>query len=206
MIKINLATRKQPAAVEAKGTGMTRLNLNLGTISDFLKERSVQRFLLVLIVGAVAYGYNDYQKQELLDQQQTKLNELRATRTKLEQEASKMKALKEQQTELEAAQELIRTKLEIMTKLMSERGAAAKILRSLSNSLPAEIWLTDFRIKDNDVVIRGNASDIGQVPNVVKALQENAYFTDVALKSSQETKDESGARIATFEVGAKQRQ
>ena len=53
MIKINLATRKQPAAVEAKGTGMTRLNLNLGTISDFLKERSVQRFLLVLIVGAV---------------------------------------------------------------------------------------------------------------------------------------------------------
>ncbi|HAR41581.1 MAG TPA: hypothetical protein DCS07_02950 [Bdellovibrionales bacterium] len=206
MIKINLATRKQPAGVDAKASSGAKLNLDFGSIAELLRDPVIKKLVLVLIVGSLAWGYLDFKKEELLTNQQTVIDSLHKKREELEREAAKIKNYEKDKLEVEAAQALIRTKLEVMTKLTLERAGASKILKTLSSALPPETWLTDFRVKDSEIVLKGNAVDFTQISDLIKALQENATFMEVTLKSSQTVKDESGAQVAAFEMGAKQRQ
>ena len=198
MIKINLASRKQSGAVDGKPSLTETLDLSI------LKEPAVRRVVLGLVVAIAGYAAADSFKVEELEKADRSMKKLQEQRTKLEAEASKMKSHEELKKLLEQNQDVIKRKLEIMQKLMADRSTPHKLLLMFSTATPADAWLSELRISNTEVLIKGYSAGLTQVSDLMRNLSESAYLTDVNLKDSQQNKE--GGELAAFEISAKPRQ
>ncbi|OFZ53057.1 MAG: hypothetical protein A2428_11555 [Bdellovibrionales bacterium RIFOXYC1_FULL_54_43] len=201
MIRINLASRKQ-----SQSTGDSKIGLSSrlgGFDSDFFKDPIVYRTLLVAFLCFLAGNVADSFKEEKMKRVEGALAAMTADRTKLEKESGQMKYYEELRKSLEADEAIIKRKLDTILELIADRNVPPRILRTLANSIPKEVWLSQFAIRDGEVTIKGGAAGFTQISDFIKALTESAYFGDVNMKNSVQGK-EGGADIAEFELAAKQ--
>jgi Tfp pilus assembly protein PilN len=121
-------------------------------------------------------------------------------------EIGKLKGYDAIKKSLEEDEKTIRAKLDIIRTLTDNRTMSAKILISVASAIPKEVWLSDLTFDGTAISFKGSALGLGQVTDFMKGLTENAFLSDVELKTSQQSRDGSkAAEIATFEITAKRR-
>lgn len=213
MIKINLALRKQPASVTGDVRGGGAAGSALGFLAgmrvdqrlDGFKDLPLKKFALMALV-AVMGGYllDDFKEGEL-----SKIDALLAKdqeeRRKLEGDLGKTKGFEAVKKALDADELTLRTKIDTIQKLLTDRQIPPKMLTTLSASIPADVWLRSFKVKDDEISIRGSSLDYNAISDFMKGLNESAYFTDIQLKGTQQERDELGADVAAFELFARRR-
>lgn len=206
MIKINLATQKQAGfTAGGKASPFSKLGFeNLEPILEKLRGLPIKRLLAALAAAIVAtIGLNTYESQ-LLKETDEEMKFLESERDKYQAELSKKTGYEKIKQQLETDEFTIRTKIETIEKLVSDRGQAAELLLQLSEIVPERLWLTDFSIGD-EIKLVGKAADFNQISDFMKKLGESAYFSDVKLLTSSENREQSGLSIVGFNLSAKKK-
>jgi Tfp pilus assembly protein PilN len=150
------------------------------------------------------YLSSSFQAEELskLDGQLEKL----VTQQKgLKAELEKTKGFEAIKKSLEADELTMRTKIEVINKLLQDRQKPPKVLLGLSNIIPADVWLSTFELDASEVKLSGYAMNNLQVPEFQKNLNESADFKDVTLLGQSSMKDSSGMDVVKFDFQAKRR-
>jgi Tfp pilus assembly protein PilN len=212
MIKINLALRKQPSGATegTKGTGATFNTFSLEKFKDArldgLKELPIKKLaLFITAIGLSWYFMDDWKATKLADLD-TEISKLTAERARLSKMLEKTKELDVLKKALETDEALIRNKIETVQKLIQDRQTPPKLLLSLSSGMPAEVWISDFKIEKDEVTFHGSSLNFGQISDFMKTINESALFKDVKLVKTEQAKDnKTGMEIADFELQAKRR-
>jgi Tfp pilus assembly protein PilN len=225
MIKINLAAKKSASAgggtgatgTAAGGTGslsQTLAGFSVGNIRNIqfdanslgqLKELPLKRIGVIVVTILVAnYLSASFQADELskLDKE---LDKLKTAQKSLKAELDKTKGFEAIKVSLENDERTMKTKIEVIQKLLVDRQKPPKVLLSLSNIIPPEMWLNSFTLTASDVKLTGYAMNNLQVPEFQKNLSESADFKDVNLVSQTAARDPDGSEIVSFTLEAKRR-
>jgi Tfp pilus assembly protein PilN len=208
MIKINLATRKQPAfaAGDRTGTGTTigqlsKLKFDKESLSG-LPLRSLG--ILVGFFVAASYFVSDY-KQSELEKINLESQRLEKRQGELHALSKKSAGFQDLKKTLEADEFLLKNKIDTIQRILVNRRAAPELMVTLSDVIPEEVWLSSVGIKENGIVIRGNSTDFDLVSDFMKRMGESNLVADVVLKSTQKGLDPTGIEVASFELNAKRK-
>lgn len=198
MIKINLATRKQsPVAAARPAAGKLSGNL------DGLKELPLRKMILL---GAVVFLGN-MTVEELKDSEveavQAVLVQAQSEQAKLRMEAAKVAEYEKMQAQIEADERALRTKIQTIQKLTSERRKTIQMLMAVSNAAPDDLWIREISLKDINLSIKGSAVGMNLVSDFMKKLGENRYFTDLNLRSTEQAAPGPQSETADFELAGK---
>ena len=189
MIRINLA-RKKTANYASSVSGS-------GGLSDSLKSLSaggLKSFAPLLLILGVPAGlgiganlaFDNYVEQRSADMQ-NQISSIGKEKEKVNSKLQQIKGFEIVKEQLEKNSSIIRIKIDTIEKLIRERDFTAKALINLSNSIPKEVWLTEFKDNSADYEIRGATTDAGLVTDFMTRLQKNIYFKEVQLKSTSVT-------------------
>lgn len=226
MIKINLKSRKAAVGVStSSATGdagafggmggrftdlIGRINSSSGGSEGFAGEASSKSMLVMvatfaLILGA-AWWVADSQKTRLLEEVATEAAAVDSKIAQLDSELSKTNGYEQIRKSLEADEKSIRTKITTIQELIHERGTPPKILMTLSEAIPKNVWLQNFILADNKYRISGGSDGMDVVSDFMRGLEETIYFKNVVLKSSkQDAQPKGGRTAAVFELEAEKR-
>ncbi len=207
MIKINLALRKTASLVEQGGgaSQLTMATLRGLKVNEVLETPA---FRQALVLGALMLGgsyWVDTTKENEIHQAQEVIDKLREDQAQIRKSLDETKKYEGLKKALEDDELVIRQKLDVIQKLMSDRAVPPKLLLALSSALPKEVWLSEFRVEPQDITFRGDASDFNQVSDFMKNLNESISFKDVVLRNTQQARDEQGVETAKFEIVVKRR-
>jgi Tfp pilus assembly protein PilN len=203
MIKVNLATRKQSGVFgdskNSKANSFGKVNL------DQVKDLPLRKLIVPIVVCFLGnYMLDGYKEDELKKLDQT-LSKVNSDSTKLQNELNKLRGYDSIKKTLDADEITIKTKLETIQKLIADRSAPPKILVSVATMIPKDVWLSELKTEKLDITMKGSSLGFNQISDFMKSLNESAYFMDVDLKNSQQSKDSSGDEFAVFELKAKRR-
>ncbi len=98
----------------------------------------------------------------------------------------------------------MKTKIDVINKLLSDRTKPPKVLLGLSSIIPAEVWLSVFSLNETDMRLSGFAYSQLLVPQFEKVLGESADFKDVRV-NSQSSFVENGMDVVKFDLTAKRK-
>lgn len=219
MIKINLHHRKAAVGVSAgSATGAT----GVGGIKAFIDRMrgagagvdgvsdSEKRSMIILVViyAAIlggAWWYLGEKKTEMLSELDTESSALQSKIQLLTSELNKTSGYENIKKSLESDEKTIRTKITTIQELIRDRSTPPKILMTLSESIPKEVWLRDFSLQNRHFRISGSCTGMDVVSDFMKALEETIYFKGVVLKSSRQETGKGGHVTASFELEADRR-
>jgi Tfp pilus assembly protein PilN len=221
MIKVNLYQRKAAVGVstgDAPAGGAGDIGATLRGLVDKLRggagaseiDLGDQKSALILaVVYAVVLGggwwYADDQKLAMIAEVDAEAATLDSKINLLSSELGKTSGYELIKKSLEADEKTIRTKINTIQELIRERSVPPKILTTLSESIPKEVWLREFSLKDRHFKLAGGASSMDVVSDFMKGLEETIYFRGVVLKSSKQITEKGGRSSATFELEAERR-
>lgn len=210
MIKINLALRKQAAALESKdktqGIGIASLKeINMGAVKELFADPQFRKAVLALVVIFMGWYLLDGYKTDQLAKLDVELQKVTAENQKVRQALAKTSGYEAQKKQFDADEQLIKTKFETIQKLVADRSDPPKLLLSFSNSIPKDVWLQEFDMTSKDVRVKGSSLGFDPVTDFMKALGDNDLMTDVKLDESQKSKDPLVGEVATFSVEAKRK-
>ncbi|MFH0926615.1 MAG: PilN domain-containing protein [bacterium] len=117
--------------------------------------------------------------------QQNYLNKLRGSYKGMESEVNKLSLYSKRITSIE--------------KVIKEKGLLLNLLNALYKAVPQNIALLDIDFKDNKLVLKGDALQMSDISDLVKALRAYPYFENVEKKYSR-TKSTRKQEINTFEI------
>lgn len=201
MIKINLALRKRAAAVEARekrGGGFAMPKLD----AEIFKEPQFRKIALGLIVLVMAsYGIEEV-KTDQLHQLDQEIQKVQADNNKAKAELAKTAGYDALKKQIDDDEKLIRTKLETIQALMADRQVPPKLLLSISNMIPKDIWLTDFELTDKALKIKGDSLGFDPVTDFMKVMGDSDYLTNVKLVNSANGTDPVAGQVTNFELEA----
>lgn len=196
MIKINLA-RKRRTSGDSSGAG---LNLDLGSLFAGLSKGSADDgektpFLssplarLILAVGAfyaVDYVISNMKAEEIakLDQQ---IQAIDTDKKSIAAKLQKLESYKPLQQQLENDEKVIRTKLEVVSRLLENRGEPARILHQIAKKIPGEVWLNSFKFDEKNALISGGAPTSNSISDFSNALSSIQSFSRIEIKDIRET-------------------
>lgn len=214
MIKINLALKKQAAASsEGKGSklsldtlsGLIKGKIDLNSVRDFVEGLPLRKYASMLAVAIVATSLLNWREEKVQERWIEAIDKLKAEQTQLKLALAKTKGFEDIKKSLDADDAMIRTKINVIQKLIADRQTPPKLLLSLSAGIPSEVWLSNFKFAPDGVNLKGYSLGFNQISDFMKNLGENAYFTDLKLQSTQQGKDDTGLTVAIFELSAKRR-
>jgi hypothetical protein len=211
MIKINLATRKQAIASAGGGGGGAGLTKglqgglkNLSFSPDLLKELPIAKIILMIVVGYGANWWVEARKASELAIWETEKGKVIERQNQLKAELKKTDGFEAMQKQLLTDEQLMKTKIETVQKLINDRQVPPKLLSTLSSCIPPDVWLNDVHIGDDGVKIAGLSQGYNPISDFMKSLSESVYFTDLKLQGTTTT-PEGGKDVNTFDLIAKRR-
>jgi hypothetical protein len=215
MIRINLHHRKAAVGVTSgSATGATSAGLQglldriKGGGEGFADGDKRAAVILTVVYAAflgAGYWYSGQRKTEMLEAVSSESASLDSKLNLLTSELNKTNGYEQTKKSLEEDEKTIRTKIETIQELIRDRTTPPKILTTLSESIPKEVWLQEFSLKDQHFKISGSASSMDVVSDFMKSLEETIYFKNVVLKSSKQDTVKGGRSAATFELEADRR-
>jgi hypothetical protein len=214
MIKVNLQHRKAAVGVAAgtgegakgfSGFGGLLEKLRGGDFGDSDKRSAI----IVGIVYAVIIGGGWWivgeREAEMLAKVDAESSAVDSKLNLLSSELNKTSGYEQIKKSLEADEKTIRTKIDTIQELIRDRSTPPKILTTLSETIPKEVWLQEFSLKDQHFKIRGNSTSMDVISDFIKGLEETIYFKNVVLKSSKQETPKGGHSTASFELEADRR-
>jgi Tfp pilus assembly protein PilN len=217
MIKINLAKKRKSTGgggIDYKNFKMDDLTSTITNIfkkgdvgeSKFDLNGPIPRAILVLVICWVLDDVLSGHKTATLSQLDAQIELLEKDKKASEAVLAKVKGFEPLKKQLEADELMIRTKLEVIAKLLENRNAPSKMLMQIAQSIPEEVWLTDLVVADSLVKINGATPGYNQVSDFIKSLNSTTYFSDITLKGIKEaTSASKDQKVQMFELNAKLR-
>lgn len=204
MIRINLASRKRSAGVgdpASQKKGPFGLSLGGGSMDmDDLRDLPIKKIVIALVACVVGYYFlEDYKEQELAIVN-AQIQQAQAEQSRLQAEVNKTRGYEAIRKQLDEDERILREKIDTIKLLISDRNGSYKILHAFSGLLPEKAWIKAVALKGTGVEVAGAAADYNEIADLLKRMQESAYFTDVAL---DDIKQESESGFFEFAVGAK---
>ena len=179
-----------------------------GSIAKAQGKEATRRLVIALaLCGGCAYFAHDYlegRKQAELDAVQVQIDVLAKKVSDLDKDIGKRAGFEMLKKQLDSDEKSVRTKIDVVKKLLDERPTISKLLLALSTAIPKDVWVSNFTWQDTAITISGSSIGTVVVTDFVKNLEETIFFRDVTLKSMKQTKDK-GLDIATFDLEAKKK-
>ena len=166
MIKINLVA-ETPAAASAPAE---RPQFSLGA-----KQGDII-LLIVLAISLIVVGTQWY----LLTSKRSELQEVERQRRR---ERDELLVYIKKVEELEARREALRHKINVINELKRNQQGPVRILDEVSRALPELVWLTQLKLKGNNVEVAGAAMDENAVANYISNLDASPFFNEPNLKN-----------------------
>lgn len=216
MIKINLHQRKAAVGVTAGSEtaasgGLAailakfKMGGGLSTADEGVKAAAIQGgvFAVILIAGT---WYLGEKRAEYIAEVDAQIAEIDSKDALLMSELSKTSGYEQTKRNLEQDEKTIRTKIKTIQELILDRTTPPKILMALSEAIPKDVWLRDFKLQNRRFTISGSANGMDVVSDFMKGLEETIYFKNIVLRSSKtETTQKAGRQTAQFELEGERR-
>jgi len=199
MIRINLA-RKKAAAF---GGGAIRSSDGGGgasALKGLFEGRSADIWTIISVIGiplGLAYGANEFYDSYVLKrtaEMQKQVADRGKDKEKLQRELQNVKGYEEIKKQLEKNSGVIRNKIDTIEKLIRDRDFTTKSLMTLAQSMPKEVWITDYSFTDRNYRLSCSSLDAGLISDFMGKLQKSIYYTNVQLLSSSST-DGQGMKV-----------
>ena len=218
MIKVNLHQRKVAVGVtpgSPTGTAAGGLKAYLNKLRGFGGEGeglddAAKRSMIILgvvylVVVGGAWWFVGAKKSEMLAKLDEEASSLDSKLNLLASELNKTNGYEQIKKSLEADEKTIRTKINTIQELIRDRTTPPKILTTLSETIPREVWLREFTLRDRHFRLTGSSTSMDVVSDFMKSLEETIYFKGVVLKSSKQETVKGGHTSASFELEADRR-
>jgi hypothetical protein len=208
MIKINLALKKHAVGLAGKdkGAGIDLRALSSGFNTDMVRDPLFRKLGLVIVVAIMATYLLDGFKDDEVKKADDVLIKVNESNAKLSAELAKTKGYETLKKQIDADETTLRTKLDTIKKLITDRQIPPKLMASLSAGIPSEVWLSEMSVDEKELKLKGYAAGYAQITDFFKMLNENEFLTDVKLVDSKQTKDPiTGNEMASFELSAKKK-
>lgn len=201
MIKINLATRKQAIAISsAEGTRGFSLSSGGKFDLDFLKSPGFRKMFAALgAVFVINYSIEAYKTEEIA-KINAKFAPVMQEQNKLRIELAKLAKLKEDEKSLNEEAQMVTTKIEVIKKLIQGRELPPEVLKLLSESCPPDVWITELRIENEKMFLRGEAIDLEQITPFVQNIKSSSLIASVNMENAETTRDREGGEVASFQL------
>lgn len=188
MIKINLSSAKKQVDIS-----------NIGGF-DFTKLKIKP----LLIIIALIY-VPDFVLVPMWEQERNTMNEELNTKqsklSTLKRKVAQSQDLEKQIRELKAQEENLEKKLTAVKQAISEKRNPAPLLLYIAKNMPAELWIKDIQISQEQMVIKGEALDYTSIGNFVNSLRSSVFIRDANIASTTSiVRPSDKRRIETFEV------
>lgn len=219
MIRVNLATKKQSASVtggassdrgglfgfltQGKDLDLTVIREVKNKLADLSVVVPFAKVALYLVLSAVAWFGSSYWKDLQIEAEDALIAQENTEKQRLTISVGRLKKFEEAKKALEEDEKILRTKIDAIRQLIAKRGEPIKALLALSQSIPEDVWLSDFQIRSNDIEMHGFATQFEKITDFIKNLGENDLFTDLVLKNTQMSKDSSSVSTPSFDVSLK---
>lgn len=215
MIRINLAKkRKQGGGLDLKNLSLSSL---LGALKSGTEDEDGQRKkldfnnpLVKIVVGLLAiYLIDDTltsYREQAMKAVDAQLAEVEKEREGVAAKLRKIKGFEPIKKQLEEDETAIRTKLEVVTRLLEDRNAPSKLMMQVAQAIPQEVWLTSLMVSPESVKFSGGTPSHNQVSDFIRSLSSTSYFGEVTLKGIQESTSAKGdQKYQSFELDARRR-
>lgn len=93
----------------------------------------------------------------------------------------------------------LQDKLKTIDTLSKKKAGPVRVMESLSGSIPARLWLTEFRESGGNLSLIGLAIDNQTVADFLKALSAHPYFNNVDLVETTQIEQE-GIPLKRFSI------
>ena len=196
MIRINLARKKTPSY--AVGASRSAEGAGLSALSGAFEGGAKNLLPILMTLGlpiSVGYGatlYLDSYIEQKTAEIQKSITDRGKEKEKLQKELQSVKGYEEIKKQLERNSYVIRNKIDTIERLIQDRDFSSKSMMVLAQSLPKEVWITDFNISEKNYQISGSSLDAGMISDFMTRLQKSIYYKDIQLLSSSLTDTYSG--------------
>jgi len=214
MIKINLALKKMSAAAAANtnattGTGATATQgkslFKFDARLDGMIDLPIRKYSIYIGVAfALSWFSADY-KENQIRAMQVDLEQIQAAAGKLKADIDKTRGYEPLKKQLDQDESLIKSKIDTVQKLISDRQTPPKLFAALSTSIPESVWLSEVQIQGEKVQFTGSSEEYTGVTDFFKSIGDSTFFESAQLSDSKSAKDNSGGEIVSFILTAKRR-
>src|ERR1700736_867410 len=183
---------------------MIRINL-LGQARPRAARRPVDTgaaLPLVFVGAGAALGvlalfllYLSWQKQ--LNDENTRIKQLRAQKADLEQ-------IKQQVDTFEAQKKILTQRVQTIEQLQRDRTGGQELLDEIASTVSRteNLWLTTMTRKGNSLSINGASASVNSVANFITALKRSGYFQKVEIKETKQDEKTAGIQTFLFQISA----
>ena len=102
----------------------------------------------------------------------------------LKEEIKRLTLESEPIQELKQKNDSLQERLKLIADIQASKVGIAKVLQEVNESLPKEVWLINFKVKDENLELLGRALNDDAVLLFVKQLENSKYFKNIELKFS----------------------
>lgn len=97
-------------------------------------------------------------------------------------ELARLKAVIELNNQLERKRDLLRRKIEVISKLKRNQNVPVQMLDHLSRNLSEFLWLSDLKVSGRRLDLQGNAQNEYAYAQFMRNLQNSPYFENLTPK------------------------
>ncbi|RZF23190.1 hypothetical protein DAY19_05320 [Halobacteriovorax vibrionivorans] len=186
MIEINLLEKKKPLELPVV------LGIDLNQVN---KKSLVIGYVIYFILTSYVIPSFDDENKDVRDQ----IQQARSQYNKVKQEVDSYGSLNEVMNAFSKRIEELKSREDLVAKVMSKKSNPYKVLRGLSSSLNDDIWFNQLSIdKDRVIKIEGESISFSSVGDFVNNVKELEYFISrgnftgetFGMKELKETQDE----------------
>jgi len=201
MIKINLSLRKHAATSEQPKKGRASIrSLKIGLEDG--KKFPIKKFAPPLIIVILVSMLIETEKEKKMAEATKLFNAVKKQNTQLMTELAKKKGYEEQKRRIDTDEFTMKSKIDIIEKLVSERGQSYTMLKTLSENIPENVWLTSFGRNGKSLFFVGRSLGFNPITDFMKKLDGDAYFKNLQLKKTEQIGGPGGQKISSFEIEA----
>lgn len=174
MIRVNLLRNLGMAA------GSPAAGLSQGPVfSQDLQKQAMYRLAFIFVCLGLLIFYEKVQlsaKRRALDEANVEVGKIRAEKEKFGDAAPIVQKYNEQKTKLDA-------QVKVLESLTANRLREVKLLDVIQSKMPAKAWLQEMKMDQGRVTMVGYAPNEQDVSELYRALESNALFSSVRVKS-----------------------
>lgn len=189
MIEINLSPRAKGNKLEdLGGFNLSLVNVKLVVIS-FVCLYAIDPFV------------SDYYETELATIKKSQ-NTIRSQQRKITSKLKKLDDVKKQVEDLNIQETTLEKKINVVKQIVDKRQNPFKVLKYITENIPAEVWLTEMELDDKNIKIIGYSKSWKSIGKFLQNLKSSIFFESnmsfdkpLGLDSQYQ-----GQRIEAFEI------
>lgn len=188
MIRINLAHSKgQVDLANVGGLDLSKIKIKAVIIA----------IILLYVPDMTLIPMWQTEREEL----QAQINQKNAVYSDLRKKVDEGKTYEQQIKELQAQEENLGQKLVAVKEAISEKKNPAALLLYIARNTPDDLWFTELTMKDNELIIKGEALNYPSVGEFVSNISASVFIgSSNIIRTASKVKDDDKKRVEEFEV------